>query len=60
MLTASSSAGLSMSHTFPQNYFKEKPFCTFGVWAGMEGLTVRNIRRDGRESGVNTKERKGL
>jgi hypothetical protein len=60
VLTATSSAGLAMSHSFPAGYFRDKPFCTFGVWGGMEGLTVRNIRRDGKESGVNTRERKGL
>lgn len=49
-----------MTATFPANYFRDRPHCTFGVWAGLSGLTVRNIRRNGKDSGVNTLERKGL
>lgn len=33
---------------------------TFGVWGGMSGLTIRNVRKNGVETGVNTRDRKGL
>lgn len=59
-LSTKTSAGLAMSFKYPDGYFQKNRFCTFGVWNGMEGLTVRNIRRDGKESGVVTRERKGL
>lgn len=60
VLTATSSAGLSMSHTFPANYFKQRPWCTFGVWAGMQGLTIRNIRRDTKEVAKKSNNFRGL
>lgn len=60
ILTATSSAGLSFSHTYPANYFKERPWCTFGVWPGMQGLTIRNIRRDKKEKTIVKNNFRGL
>lgn len=60
VFTATSSAGLTLTHTFPKNYFVERPFCTFGVWPGMQGLTIRNIRRDAKEVTVVKNNFRGL
>lgn len=60
VLTATSSAGLSMSHTFEKDYFKQRPFCTFGVWSGMKGLTIRNVKRDAKESSIQKNNFRGL
>lgn len=60
ILRATSSAGLDFSFNFGPEYFKERTYYTFGVWGGMSGMTVRNIKKNDFESGVNTRDRKGL
>jgi hypothetical protein len=51
-LTAASSQGFVLSHTFEEDYFKYRPYCTFGYYSGMGQIHIKNISKNVKDVGM--------